>query len=328
MPRVIISGMQPTGPLHIGNYLGALQAWVDLQKRSQCFFFIADLHSLTENFDPKEKASQIRALAATYFAAGIDPKRSVVFAQSQVDGHTELGWILNCVTPIAQLERMTQFKDKAEHQQGNINAGLFTYPVLQAADILLYRGTHIPVGEDQYQHVELTRDITRWFNHRFGKTFTEVTAIPTAAPRVKSLLDPNKKMSKSHGVASYIALTDPPDMIHEKIKRAVTDTAPQAGSAMSSGVANLFLLLKHFGSNKDYKRFEQTYKDGSIRYSELKDTLAKNIADHFSEFRVRYKKLMSDPKKIDAMLDAGARTAQKIADTTMKEVRKKVGLIG
>ncbi|MDO8435670.1 MAG: tryptophan--tRNA ligase [bacterium] len=323
---VVVSGIQPSGELHIGNYLGAIKHWLELQKKHTCYFFIADWHSLTEDFDPKKKKQQLLQLAVDLLALGLDPKKSTLFVQSDVKEHAELSWILNCVTPIAELERMTQFKDKSGRQDKNINAGLFTYPVLQAADILMYDATLIPVGEDQVQHVELTRDIARKFNNRFGKTFIEPKALLTKTARVKSLLEPEKKMSKSLGEGHYIALRDTPEVIHEKIKRAVTDVGAK-GDEMSAGVANLFLLLQEFGTPNQYKKFMAAHRAGSLRYSELKPVVADAIASYLAPFRKRVAELEKNPAKVWKIYTSGARVAQKTATKKLSAVRDRLGLI-
>ncbi len=318
--EIILSGIQPTGKLHIGNYLGALKNFVELQKKHQCYFFIADYHSLTENYDPAKKPGQILELAADYLAAGLDPKKSTIFVQSQIPEHTELAWVLNCLTPIAYLERMTQYKDKANRQKENINVGLFDYPVLQAADILIYNVTAVPVGQDQDQHVELTRQVARFFNNRYGQTFIEPKTIHTATPKVMSLLLPDKKMSKSLGDHHCLYLDDSPEVIKEKLARAVTDT----GDGQSAGATNLLELTKIFSPDKTYQKFVADKKLGSLRYSELKQVLAADISKYFETFRKAKAKMKeSEIKKI---LAAGRKKAQKIASVTMKEVRKKIGL--
>ncbi len=220
--QTIFSAIQPSGELHIGNYLGALKNFTELQNKYNCFFFIADYHSITGDYDPKEKPAQIFDLALDFLAAGLDPEKCTLAVQSQIPGHTELAWIFNTVTPISELQRMTQFKDKANHQNKNINIGLFDYPVLQAADILIYKACLVPVGQDQVQHVELTRKIARFFNNKFGKTFPEPKDIITETPKIMSLADPTKKMSKSHGAKSYIGINDEPEMIKKKMRKAVT----------------------------------------------------------------------------------------------------------
>ena len=325
-PR-ILSGIQPSGKLHIGNYLGALKNFVQLQEvgHFECYFFIADYHSLTEDYDPKEKARQTLDLALDFFALGLDPKKSTIFLQSQIPEHTELAWIFNTLASTGELERMTQYKDKAARQQKNINAGLFTYPVLQAADILLYRPQLVPVGNDQLQHLELTNTIARRFNHRFGQTFTTVKPLMTNTPRVMSLSNPNKKMSKSESTGCLF-INDEPKEIEKKIKRAVTDTSP-VGKEKSPGVANLFVLLQNFGTSKDVEKFEAAYSAGNIKYAELKAVLSQRIADYFSDFRKRRKKLAQNPEGIKKRIFAGSKKAKKIASATLADVKGKIGLL-
>ncbi len=328
MKDTILSGIQPTGPLHLGNYLGALRHFVRLQNEhpGACFFMIADYHSLTENYDPKEKPGQVLELAAEYLAAGLDSKQCTIYVQSDVPVVTELAWIFNTVTPMSYLERMTQYKDKAARQKENINVGLFDYPVLQAADILLTKARFVPVGQDQVQHVELTRDVARFFNRKFGEVFPEPKPLLTETPRVMSLLEPDKKMSKSVS-GSFIALMDEPGEISAKIKRAVTDVGPQHDrKTKSPGVTNLFMLLENFGTTADVKRFEAAYADGSIRYAELKEVLAERIADHFADFRTKRKVLLAKPAQIEKVLKSGAAKMRKVATATMREVRQRVGL--
>jgi len=322
---VIVSGIQPTGNLHLGNYLGAVKNWVDLQNsgKYKMYIFIADLHALTGNMEAEERRLQITRTVAELLAAGVDPKKTTLFVQSHVTGHTELGWILNCVTPVTELERMTQFKDKSIKQVKNINVGLLDYPVLQAADILLYHGNFVPVGEDQIQHVELTRDTARWFNNRFDEYFAEVKPLLTEVPKVKSLLEPEKKMSKSLGGGHVIELADEPEVIEKKIKRAVTATE---GGEKSLGVENLLLLLKQFGTKEQYKEFSLAEKNGSIRYGDLKKALTESISEHFREFRQKRNDYMNHREKIVEALEMGRRQAQEVADDTMSKVRRLVGL--
>jgi len=333
---IILSGMQPTGNLHIGNYLGALKHWVDLQNSGKydCYFFIADLHSLTGDMTASERRHQITMLAAEILAAGIDPKKSTLFVQSHVPAHTELGWIFDCVTPVAELERMTQFKDKSVSQEKNINAGLFTYPALMAADILLYKPEAVPVGDDQIQHLELTRDIAKKFNKRYptfakatagkGEFFTEPKAVLTKTPRIKSLLEPTSKMSKSKGLGHVIELADEPAVIEKKLKKAVTATE---GGEGSPGVENLLLLLQHFSTNDtSYKAFVSAEKDGSIRYGDLKSAVSDAISTYFFSFRERRKELLDNHNEIADILIDGAHRASAVANKTMEEVRKLVGI--
>ncbi|OGY53398.1 MAG: tryptophan--tRNA ligase [Candidatus Buchananbacteria bacterium RIFCSPLOWO2_01_FULL_46_12] len=318
--EIILSGIQPTGKLHIGNYLGALKNFVALQDQHECYFFIADYHSITENYEPNTKPQQVMELATDFLAAGLNPKKCTISVQSHVAEHTELAWIFNCVTPISYLERMTQYKDKANQQQKNINVGLFDYPVLQAADILMYRVTAVPVGQDQDQHVELTRQIARFFNNRFGQTFTEPKTIHTDTPKVMSLLTPEKKMSKSLGDNHCLYIDDEPKVIAAKLAKAVTDT----GDGQGLGARNLLDLIKIFSDDKTYKRFQAEKNSGTLKYSELKEILAQDIADYFADFRKRKKQISQ--KEVEKTLADGAKKAQAIAQKTMAEVRIKIGI--
>jgi tryptophanyl-tRNA synthetase len=322
---VIVSGIQPTGNLHIGNYLGAVKNFIELQNSGQydLYIFIADLHSLTGKKPDKKLRDMVRNTAAEFIAAGIDPKKTTFFAQSDVIGHAELAWIFNCVTPMSELERMTQYKDKtAQFKQST--AGLFTYPVLQAADILIYKGEIVPVGQDQIQHVELTRDIARWFNNKYGEFFPETKHLLANVPKVMSLLEPEKKMSKSLGAGHIVELCEEPNEIENKIKRAVTATS---GGGEAPGVKNLLGLLAEFGDKKIYDQFVKAEKVGNIRYGDLKAELSKAIANHFAEFRAKRVKLLKDPQKLEKILASGAKKAQKVADKNMAQVKKIIGLI-
>ncbi len=321
---VIVSGVQPTGNLHIGNYLGAVKNWLTLQNsgKYQLYIFIADLHSLTGKISAEQLREQTKITVAELLAAGIDPNKTTFFVQSHVSQHPELAWIFNCLTPMGELERMTQYKDKTA-QQISATAGLFTYPILQAADILMYKGEFVPVGQDQIQHVELTRDIARWFNNKYGEFFPETKHLLTNVPKVMSLLEPEKKMSKSLGVGHVIDLCDSPQDIGNKLKKAITATV---GGAVAPGVANLLGLLKEFGDEKVYKEFVLAEKNSTIRYGDLKSVLAKFIGDYFVNFRAKRAKLLQDTKKLDKILEKGARKAQKVAKENMEAVRKLVGI--
>lgn len=318
--------MQPTGSLHIGNYLGALKNWVALQNSGsyQTYFFIADLHSLTIAMDPKTRRENTRMLAAEFIAAGIDPQKSTVFVQSQIQEHAELAWIFDCVTPIAELERMTQFKDKSGKNDKNINAGLLTYPVLQAADVLMYHTAQVPVGKDQEQHLELTNTIARKFNSAYGNYFKEIKPLFTAVPKVMSLVEPEKKMSKSAGEAHYIGIADEPKVIEAKLKKAVTASE---GGGKAPGVENLLLLLKQFGDEKIYKQFVAAEKDKTIRYGDLKQALAEAMSQYFANFRTRRAELLANPKKLDEVLESGNAKARAVAQKTLGEVKKLIGLV-
>jgi tryptophanyl-tRNA synthetase len=318
--ETLLTGLQPTGRLHIGNYLGTLRNCVKLQREYQCFFMVADYHAITEDYDPKTKYEQIIELTKEYIAAGLDPKKCTIFAQSDVAEHPELAWIFNTITPMGYLERMTQYKDKSSRQADNINVGLFDYPVLMAADILLYKPSVVPVGQDQDQHLELTREIVRLFNNKFGATFTEPKTVHTETPKIMSLLTPDKKMSKSAGENHCIFIDDEPEVIAKKLSRAVTDSGDGAGQ----GAKNLLELLTYFSTPEIAKQFADAQAAGSIKYSELKTQLAIDIAAYFADFRK--KKAALSTKKIEKILAAGAKRARLVAKRTMTDIRKKVGV--
>lgn len=316
MRERIVSGIRATGKLHVGNYLGALKQFVELQDSNtgSCYFFIADLHALTTPFKPQELSKNTLEVAAEYLAAGIDPRKSVFFLQSQVLEHAELAWILNCLTPLGELERMTQFKDKSRQHKESINGGLLTYPTLMAADILIYKPTAVPVGEDQVQHIELTRDIAKKFNNRFGQIFPVPKTYATKPLRIMSLNDPTKKMSKTGDEA--LMLDDEPEEILRKIKKAVTATDIYK---TSPGVENLKFLLEQFGGTNLVQDFS--------KYAELKETLAQVMADYFADFRRKKAKLMQNPKQIEEILIQGASKAREVAQETLNEVKTKIGLL-
>src|SRR5437667_534241 len=276
MKARVLSGMQPTGNLHIGNYLGALKNWVKIQYDYECIFCIVDLHAITVYQDPKELQSKIREIAALYLAAGIDPAQSSVMVQSGVPAHSELAWMLTCVTPVGWLERMTQYKAKSQAQE-TISDGLLQYPVLMAADILLYQADVVPVGEDQRQHVELTRDIAQRFNSLYpehGETFTmPATHLPTVGARIMGLDDPEKKMSKSEpGSGHSIALLDPPDLIRKKIMRATTDSKPGVDfDDPGAGVRNLLAIYQAFTEATNDQMRERF---SGMRYGDFKKQVA------------------------------------------------------
>ncbi len=318
---ILFSGVQPTGKLHIGNYLGAIKNWVNLQNSNEylTIFSIVDLHSLTQDYEVKKKSEEIYTTLADYLACGIDPKKSIIFVQSHIKEHTELTWIFNCITPVAELERMTQYKDKSERQKNNINMGLLDYPILMAADILLYKATVVPVGEDQIQHVELTRKVAKKFNNRWGKTFIEPKPKLTQSARLMALTDPTKKMSKSLGEKSYIALSDTPQEIEAKIKSAVTT---------KEGGKNLIGLLRAFSDNVNLiHKFEKDFEQDKIQYSELKKVLTQAINNVLKPIQAKRKKLLANKKYLDKVLKQGAKQAQKIAQANMKEFKDKIGLI-
>jgi len=321
----LISGIQPTGRLHLGNYLGALANFVHLQKSSKYerFFFIADYHSLSENYDPDEKRKQILEIGADFLAIGLDPKKSTIFLQSDIPETTELASILNNVTPFGDLLRMTQFKDKANDQKDNINAGLFNYPVLMTADILLYDAKIIPIGDDQMQHLELARTIARRFNSRFGKTFTEPNPLLTDVPRLMSLDNPDKKMSKS-SPKGCVYIDDEPDIVCDKFKGAVTDSGSEVKfHEGKQAISNLLVLFSAL-SGKTVQQIERDYV--GVSYSQFKMDLADLVVDYFAPYRAAKKDLMKNPSKIKKMLVDGAKKARPIAKKKMAEVKKKIGV--
>lgn len=309
---VVVSGAQPTGQIHIGNYLGALKNWVDIQNSGQyrCFYFIADYHSLTENYSPQEKSRQIFDLACTLLAAGLDPEKSVIFIQSQVPQCTELAWIFNTLTPMGELERMTQFKDKSQQQAKNINAGLLTYPILQAADILIYRGELVPVGQDQIQHIELTHDTVRWFNNKYQQEyFKEVKPLLTRVPKIMSLVAPENKMSKSAGDKHCLYIDDEPEVISAKLAKAASTPA---------GIDNLRMI---------YDSLQQSMAGGfdPQNMAQTKKIIAAGVAGYFAEFRRKKKELLRDEKKVMKIMGSGKEKAWPIAAKTIEEVK---GIIG
>lgn len=323
---ILISGIQSSGRAHIGNYLGMLKNAVDLQNtgRYQCYYFIADLHSITEDFNPKEKSKQILETTADCLAAGLDPKKSALFLQSQVPSHSELTWILNTITPMGELRRMTQYKEKIATGGESENVGLFDYPVLMAADILLYDAKFVPVGNDQLQHLEFTRTLARKFNSKFGKTFIEPEALLTETPRVMSLLDPNKKMSKSQP-ETCLFLDDSPDVIRNKVKRAVTDSGAevQYDPAAKPGISNLLSMYSAL-SGEPIKKIEAEFTGKN--YGHFKAMFAEVVISHFAEFRKRKKSLMRKPNKLRTILLIGSKKASRVAMLKMRSVQKNVGI--
>jgi tryptophanyl-tRNA synthetase len=320
---VVLSGIQPTGTLHIGNYFGAVKNYVALQDQYECFYSIVDYHAITVEHDPHELAKNTLEMARDLLACGLDPKKCALFVQSQVPEHTELAWILSAVTSYGDLQRMTQFKEKGETQEF-VSCGLFTYPVLQAADILIYKASKVPVGEDQIQHIELARRIARRFNSRFGEIFPEPEALLTEAPRIMSPADPTRKMSKSLGPKHYIALTEPEESIREKIKTAVTDIGPRPQGEKSPGVANLFLLLKLTAPTEIYERFETDYATGTLKYEPLKRAVADYLVKALEPIRARRAQLKES--EVREILYEGAKRARAVAKKTLEEARERIGV--
>jgi len=316
--KTLFSGIQPTGNIHLGNYLGAIKSWVELQDEYQCIFSVVDLHALTGDMSAKEIDKNIFDLAVDLLALGIDPKKSTLFQQSDVIGHTELAWIFSCLTPIGELGRMTQFKEKSDlvNTQGT-NSGLLMYPVLQAADILLYMAEFVPVGEDQLQHLELTRIIARKFNNKYSSFFPEVKPILSPTPRVMSLHDPKKKMSKSLGEKSYIAIRDDKEVISKKIKKAVTD---------DGGIKNLLEFYSYFGTAKKHQQMLDDYKSGKLMSSELKEELTRVVIDFLEPIQKQIKEYEKNPEAVYKILEQGAKQAQKIAQNNLNKVKKMIGI--
>jgi len=320
---ILISGIQPTGRLHLGNYLGALKNFVELQNSGKydCYFFIADYHSLTIDFDPGKKVAETFGVANAYLAAGINPKQSTIFVQSQVPESTELAWVLSTLTPPGELSRMTQFKDKSKNAPDSVNMGLIFYPVLMTADILLYDAKVVPVGEDQLQHLELTRTLARKFNNRFGQTFFEPKELLTKTPRVMSLNDPMKKMSKSQP-EGCLFLDDSPKDIESKVKRAVTDSGSEVRFDLQNktGVSNLLLIYEAL-TGETVSSLEKKYVGNG--YGQFK----KDLIDVTIKALKPFRESKDSDKKIKSILAAGGKKAKKLASVKMKEVKKKLGLI-
>ncbi len=323
-PR-IFSGMQPSGNLHIGNYLGALKTWADIQHQYEPIFCIVDQHAITLYQDPQQLQQKIEEVAALYVAAGIDPAHSAIFVQSAVPAHVELAWVFTCVTPMGWLSRMTQFKAKAETQE-SVGTGLFVYPALMAADILLYQASIVPVGEDQAQHLELTRDIAQRFNSLYGETFVvPETQLPTVGARIMGLDNPEEKMSKSTpGTSHAVDLLDPPSRIKKLIMRAVTDSKPAVDfEEIGSGVANLLTIFQAFsGWSDDQLRVHFNGK----QYGSLKKDVAEMVVAKLEPIQKRYQELMAEPDAVRKILTAGAERVSPIADSTMNLVRERTGL--
>jgi tryptophanyl-tRNA synthetase len=321
---IVFSGIQPSGELHIGNWLGAIRNWVGLIETYRCVYAIVDYHALTQSYDPGDMPARVEEMAIDLLACGIDPERAILFRQSAVQEHTELSWILNCATQFGELGRMTQFKDKSARQEDNVNVGLFTYPVLMAADILVYRATHVPVGDDQLQHLELTREITRRFNARYGATFPEPKAILSSTPRVRGL-DGQAKMSKSLG--NTISLRDPPEEIRKKLATAVTD--PHRRRRADPGnpdVCNVFALHGRFSPPQVGSWVREGCTGATIGCVECKRSLADNMAEGLAPIRDRARELKARPDFVRDVLRDGAGQARVMAAATMAVVRRVIGI--
>ena len=322
----VLSGIQPSGDPHIGNYIGAIRNWVEDQEKYDNYFCVVDQHAITAEFNPQELRANVRQLVALLLAAGLDTERCVLFVQSHVPEHTELAWLMTCTTPMGWLERMTQFKDKAEGQQERVSAGLFTYPVLMAADILLYQADGVPVGEDQKQHVELARDLAQRFNNIYGEAFTvpEPLIRPLGA-RVMGLDEPTKKMSKSAaGQYHSIGLLDEPKVIRKKLGRAVTDSQRDiVFDEKRPGVTNLLTIYRAL-SGQSQADIESHFAGKG--YGDLKSDLADLVIASLEPIQQRYREVTEAPGYIDEILSRGCQRARPVAEATMKTVRQLMGL--
>ncbi len=363
----VLSCLQPTGEMHIGNYFGAVANWVKLQSERDCIYGVVDLHAMTMPFEPKVLRANTLNMVLDLLAAGIDPENATLFIQSLVPEHVELAWIFGCICPIGDLYRMTQFKEKSDlvEERGGafISAGLFTYPVLQAADILVYRADRVPVGKDQEQHLELSREIARRFNYLFGEYLPEPAPLFTESPKVMSLADPEKKMSKSLGDRHYIGLFEDEESVRKKVKTAVTDSnmaklavaivnaaanaaaadavgkkeeaamwaaeaALAATSEASPGVANMLELLSACGKDETAASLRKEYDAGTLRYVNLKGEVAEALVELTSGMRRRRKELQKNPEYVRNVIRNGSSDARDIARATLKEVRALTGLPG
>lgn len=323
--KTLFSGMQATGNLTLGNYLGALKNWVTLNDEYECFYSVVDMHSITVRQDPSELRKRARALLTLYIAAGLDPEKNCIYYQSHVSGHAELAWILNCFTYMGELNRMTQFKDKSTKHADNINAGLFTYPSLMAADILLFQADVVPVGSDQKQHLELTRDLAERFNGIYGDVFTVPEPyIGKVGARVMSLQEPTKKMSKSdENPNASIYLMDDPDTIIRKFKRAVTDSGSEVyRSEDKPGISNLIDIYSAV-TNKTVEEIEREFEGKG--YGDFKLAVGESVADLLKPLQARHAELMKDKAYVDSVIKANAEKANYFANKTLRKVQKKVG---
>lgn len=322
----VFSGIQPSGDIHLGNYIGAIKQWVDGQDQAENIFCIVDLHAITVPQDPETLKQKIRQIAAIYIAAGIDTAKSRIFVQSEVSFHAELAWILNCFTPMGWMNRMTQFKEKSTDHKDSVSVGLFDYPVLMAADILLYQTDEVPVGEDQKQHVELTRDIATRFNSQFGEIFKLPTpVIPKSGARIMSLVDPTKKMSKSDpNPASRINLLDTSEDIISKISRATTDSESKvAFDPARPGIYNLLTIYQAVTSQTQ-SEVEEHFKDQN--YGQFKEELSSKIIEFLTPIRARIEELTRDPDQLDQILREGADAIRPLAADTYRQVKSATGL--
>jgi tryptophanyl-tRNA synthetase len=322
----VLSGSTTSGDLTLGNYIGALSQWTRLLEEYDNYFMVANLHSLTEYQDPKELHERTLSFFAQYIAVGLDPSKCTLFVQSQVPEHSELTWVLTCVTPIGQLERMTQFKDKSENKK-QILSGLLMYPVLMSADILLYQADFVPVGQDQKQHIELCRDTVKYFNNKYGEIFKEpAPLIPQKGAKIMSLADPTKKMSKSDPDKNgMLSILDDPKTIEKKVKRAVTDSGTVVRyDEANAGVANLMTIYSVL-TGKSFEAIEKEF-EGKM-YGHLKVTVAETVIEAFKPIQARHADLMKDRGQLEAWMKMGAEKARARASVTMKQVYEAIGIV-
>ena len=344
----ILSGIRPSGDLHLGNYLGAIQQWMALQKKHEVFYMVADLHAITTPFDPTTLPALIRNTVIDYLAAGLDPTKATIFVQSHIPAHCQLMWLLNTITPVGELQRMVQFKEKSEQYADYQNAGILNYPILMAADILAYKSESIPVGDDQDQHVEMARDLAKKFNRQYGETFPEPKSLHTGGKRIMDLVHPDQKMSKSTG--GGILLNDTPEDVEKKVRKAVSSSEPrvirEAFKAATAGakaverewkgdqnlqkqfhgVRNLFTILLALGSTSDIMHWATQAEIGELKFSEFKPALATIIIDHFAPFRELRARLVKDTTYVQGVVDEGNKKASIVAEATLLEVQQKMGL--
>ena len=326
--KVLLSGIQPSGDLHLGNYLGAIKNWAELSEQFDCYWFMADLHTITVRQDPAELRRRTLTQIATYIACGLDPEKNTIFVQSHVHQHAELGWVLDCYTMFGELSRMTQFKDKSAKHADNINAGLFTYPCLMAADILLYQPDFVPVGEDQKQHVEICRDIANRFNHAHGEVFkVPQPYIPKAGARVMSLNQPDTKMSKSIP-EGCVFLMEKPEDIMRKFKRAVTDSDTERcvrfDREAKPGVSNLMNIYAAI-TGKSYEEIEREFEGKG--YGAFKPVVGEAVVELLRPIREETQRLLADKAYLEGVYRAGAEKASYVAEKTLRKVYKKVGFL-
>ena len=323
----MLSGIQPTGTFTLGNYIGAVKHWGQMQEDYECAYFIADLHSLTVRMDASARKKQSLEAYMLLLSCGLDPEKTLVFMQSHVPAHAEMGWILSCYTQFGELSRMTQFKDKSQTHADNINAGLFTYPSLMAGDILLYQADFVPVGEDQRQHLELTRDIATRFNNLYGEVFrVPEPYIPQVGGRVMSLQDPTKKMSKSdENVNSYILMLDDPKVIVNKFKRAVTDSEKEIVFREGKDGINNLMVIYSAVTGHTLDRITDEFEGKG--YGDFKLAVGEAVAETFRPVREKYADLQKNKDYVEQMMKQGAETAHKVSQRTLSKVRKKLGLL-